>query len=157
MILPNFSGNTVMRFKKSQGSTWDMREDSAMSNGTTRTIARPYLEVERTDDHITLFSGPWDYGSNLGGKHGANTVIFSLNNGMVNVGPAIQQTWEGTMTSAGEPKNTSNGWRSSGTSQNIDRVMMAEPDNVLALTFTPDCMDPARGSRWCRAVGRIEE
>ncbi|MES2128233.1 MAG: hypothetical protein V4463_13255, partial [Pseudomonadota bacterium] len=125
VFLSNFSGNTTTRFKKAQGSIWEMREETGTYTGGTLTAARPYLEVERNDDHIMLFSGPWDFGG-PNGKVGPNTVIFALNSGVVNVGGASVQVTEGTTTYAGQPvNNPSYGLRVSSSSQNVERAMMA--------------------------------
>lgn len=137
VLLTSASGNNTTRYKKSQGNVWEMRDEGNTYNGGKLVATRPYVEVERNDNHITLFSGPWDFGG-ANGKVGEQTIIFAVNNGMVNVGAATQQVTEGTSTAAGRPTySPSYGWRVTGGSQNIDRAMMADPETAKSITFKP--------------------
>ncbi len=133
----NFSGNSTTLYTKTQGSIWEERGYTGTVNGPVNTV-RPFAEVERNDNQIILFSGPWNYGG-ANGKAGATTVIFALNGGMANAAgfTTQQQVFEGTTTWVRSDPKYRDGFKMVSGSQNIERGMMAEPDTALALRMKP--------------------
>ena len=133
------SSDGITRFKKTQGNIWMMTLDTG-PNRVRVVRERPYVEVERTDDYIMLFSGPWDFGG-PNGKAGPNTVVFSINAANINMGPpdAILQVWgEAGLTSAGPAyRNSAGRWVFDTSTQTIQRAGMAEPDTALTLSMRP--------------------
>ncbi len=125
------TGRETALYKKTQGGIWmEYTSDGSRSN------TRPYAEVERNDNAIILFSGPWDFGGQ-NGKVTSQTIIIALNFGYVNAAGTEQLVQGGDITWLRSDPKFREGYKWIGSMNYMARAMMAEPDTAMALTMKP--------------------
>ncbi|OYT90064.1 MAG: hypothetical protein CFE43_20165 [Burkholderiales bacterium PBB3] len=123
------TGRETARYVKTQGGIWEAR-----SFDSGKTFVRPFAEIERSDNAIILFSGPFDFGG-PNGKVTSQTIIFGLNDGYVKAGGTDQLVGSGTITWLVSDPKFREGHKLIGTQGYMARAMRAEPDTAMSVTM----------------------
>ena len=123
------TGRETVRYVKTQGGIWEAR-----SFDSGKTFVRPFAEIERNDNYIILFSGPFDFGG-PNEKVTSQTIIFGLKDGYVKAGGSDQLVANGTITWLVSDPKYREGYKLNGTQAYMARAMRAEPETAMSLTM----------------------
>lgn len=126
------AGRELVRYKKTRGNIWE--ETNFFGVVTPR--VRPFVEVGRSDDTITLFSGPHDFGG-PNGKATSQYVTFSFADEKRRIGNSDQLLRRGAITWMNSDPQYREGYKWYSTEGKIARAMRAEPDTVASMVLKP--------------------
>jgi len=124
VVQTDANGRVLQSYKKTQGGIWEEYD----TFGVVTPRVRPYIEVERNDNAITLFSGPFDFGG-TNGKAQSQAITFTLRNASGEDVTSINRQWS-------DPQYRE-GYRMLSSEARMARAMRAEPDTVWGLTMKP--------------------